>query len=551
MHNTQRKSVLILEDEHTLRHKLGDRMRDGGFQVSLAASSSEAREKAAQIEGGPDVCVLDMSLESDKATGADVGQEIRRCFPDHPPEFLIYSAHQVADYFKQAIDLDAANYLPKEPRNIAAVVRHVRVLAVCRALAGERPGLLAEIDQIASRSQGQAEALMSFLQEIVRPELETSLGAPFLILYSEAGETRSVAGAHGLPAESAAYAAIQGQLDIQADPSEPLTLDNRVIAAASSVEDRAAAEVLARLLNASFVPLARLGKIRISLGVIQALKSENALQLARLLAKHLPATLTRLLLALTREIRRRQRAVLETTSRFCLYVGQEQVSLVDRAVEEGAFDAGGLVPGMVPLRRLGEELRAAGELLGEVAMPPAGRRPEDRQAVAMSGLLHDVWEDLLIDFPGLQRELLEVQGDCSVLGRPGTLYVAMSRILQWLANRNSELAPDGRPPIQVTCDPRQSKILIQDASERLAPEARRRLFSLYSPPTEEEFKKLGRRGEFLGLYLSKVLIEIENGGNLEDVTESSGRETGHHFSIRFPSAGGEPSGRDAAGGAHA
>jgi DNA-binding NarL/FixJ family response regulator len=548
MLSTQRKSVLILEDEKILRQNLEESMLDSGFQVEAAASPKEAREKAELIPGGPDVCVLDMFLERYAETGAEVGEEIRRRFSHHPPEFVIYSGHDRPDYFKQAIALEAAIYLPKDA-SPATVVTHVRVAALCRALAGERPGLLEEIDQIASRSQGRGEALMSFLQEVVRPELETSLGAPFLILYSEAGETRSVPGMPGLPVESAAYAAIQRKFDMHADPSEPMAIDRSAVSFVDAPDDRAAAGVLARLHGAPFVPLVWMGRSKISIGVIQ--DSEKALELARLLGKHFPATLMRLLLALTREIRRRQRAVLETTSRFCLYVGQEQISLVDRAVEEGAFDAGGLVPGMVPLRRLGEELRAAGEILGEVAMPPARDRPEDRQAVAMSGLLHDVWEDLLIDYPGLQRELLEVQGECSVLGRPGTLYVAMSRILQWLANRNSELAPDGRPPIQVTCDPRQSKILIQDASERLAPEARRRLFSLYSPPTEEEFRKLGRRGEFLGLYLSKVLIEIENGGNLEDVTESSGQETGHHFSIRFPSASGEPPGRDAAGGAHA
>jgi CheY-like chemotaxis protein len=561
MYRAQAKSVFILENDRIPRHSLAGALSARGFAVTVAASADEALGAVGGISGGPDVCVLDMSLEQHDKTGAMVGQEIRRRFSNHPPEFLIYSGHGKEDYIQQAFELDAANYLRKgddkayKDNAHPAVVRHARVLALRRALAGERPGLLEEIDQIASRSQSRAEALVALLREVLCPEFKESLGAPFLILYSADGETRLVAASLELPCESRAYSEIQVLLEKNGDPSKPVILHHGPAWDVAKDGDHAAAAILTRLHDTAFVPLCQLGRVKISLGIIKAkidqLLPEEAFGLAQLVNRFLQPTLTGLLLTLTREIRMRQRAVLDTTSRFCLYVGQEQISLVDGVIGGDTQSGEHLAPGMYQLRRLGEELRSTGELLGEVASPPPRHRPDDSQPVEMAALLHDVWEDILIDFPQLQRELLEIRGECRVLARPGTLYVAMARILRWLANRNVDTVENTMPRICITCDPRESKILIRDGSERLPPAARKRLFSLYTPPAQEEFKKLGRGGEFLGLYLSNVLIEIESGGNLEDVTDSSKQETGHSLLIRFPAAGGEPADRGTAGGVYA
>jgi DNA-binding NarL/FixJ family response regulator len=557
MHRKQSKTVLIVDDEPYLRRDLADTLRDRGFQVEVAASPDEARGLVAGMSAGPDVCVLDMFFENTSTTGAQVGLEIRRQFPEHPPEFLIYSGHGEQNYYQQAFQLDAANYLPKGEFTYIDVVSHCRVLALRRALSGGRPGLLEEIDQIASHSQSRTEALGSFWREVVRPELDAAMGTPFLLLYSEAEQTRSIASMLDLPLESRAYGWIQRLLDIRADPSEPLVLDPRAVPLVEATDERiTAAAILRRLRGTAFIPLAQLGRSKASLGLMQANRQqqrfpEDALSMARLVSTYVQPALTSPLLALTTKwAHLRQQTILETTSRFCLYVGQEQVSLVDKASECDALGGDSLAPRMNLLRRLGEELRAVGELLGEVAIFPNSHRPEERQAVEVAGLVHDVWEDLLIDFPQHQRDLLVVEGNCCVFARPGSLYVAIGRILQWLANRNSDLAKSGMARIQVTCSARDSKILIRDGSDRLTREARRRLFSLDSVPDEQDFQKLGRRGEFLSLYLSKVLIEMESGARLEDVTDSSEQETGHCLLIQFPSTGGEQDGGEASAGAH-
>lgn len=535
--------ILLLDDNEVLRESLQEALQDRNFQVEAAADPESAREILRRVPDGPDVCVLDMFLENSSLTGAQFGIEIREQLTEWPTEFLIYSAYDDTVYIKQALKLGAATFLRKGLRDLTDVIRHIRVLVLRRALALARPGFLEMIDLIAIESRNRVEAISRFWRDLVCPELEVTVGVPFIVLHTFKGETRRLGGATSLPEASTLYSNIQEVLDVMVSRNEPLVIDSNLLNLLKERSDNFAPLLLQSFNGAAFLSINQYDESRFSIGFLQedlddSPLAENAYEVAKLIGEFIKPLLIRhaatILQREWRKVYQMQRALLSTVSRFCLYIGQEQISLFDKAFLSQGVQADMWTPEISKIRALGEELRAAGELLGEIAS--LAEEPPPRQFLQAAVLVLEVWEDILIDFPYIRRELLTVEGDCLIWAKPGDLYNAVCKLLLWLAQRASLTSEDTDAALRVVCLSTSTgpEISFEDRSRRLPQADRKDLFSLSPGLTEKDFGELSKRGAFLSLYLSKALIEMENGGFLDDRSDELEGVIGHRFVIRLP-----------------
>ena len=535
----EKKVILILEDKDDERDTLHGALKDRNFRVVSAANAEQARSLVRGLGAQLDVLLLDMQLDQPvmepqvETTGADFGLEVKEKLKEWPPEFLIHSAYGLEKYYQLAFRLGAAKYLRK-PVPLAELVRHVRVLALRRALFPARPNLEKTIEAIAEKSRSGPEAITRFCQDVLCPELEATLGAPFVLLVGQRESTVILGSDLGLPENSPAYGWLQTLTHLQA-PTDPLVIKSGYVPEGKPGPERAAArEVFSRLEGAAFIPLGSTGDLRLSLGVVQEERHhpfvEDAVALAKVIGAYIQPALVMHLLTLTRrlaELYTKQRAALRTTSDICLYVGQEQVT----AFRSKDFER---------LLNLGENLRKAGELLswigqedGEGVGEAASIKP-----ASMAHLVQEVWNDILEEFPQPDPGLIAISGDCLVEGRPDDLQIAVGRLLQWLMYRTAE-TPDGeRPALSVVCQPvpqkRESHVIFEDHSRRLPSNLREKLFSPFATPVFDDGLGNGGSGEILGPYLSKVLVEVENKGFLEDCSDELPGDFGHRFVMRFP-----------------
>src|SRR5207302_1628083 len=100
------------------------------------------------------------------------------------------------------------------------------------------------------------------------------------------------------------------------------------------------------------------------------------------------------------------------------------------------------------------------------------------------------------------------------------LLLAVLRVLQWMVQRTDKVPAGIRPKIVVgySASAEAVEISFSDLSQRLSPRLRQRLFDPFTqvstaPPLSEGAK---RPGQYLPLYLAKVLVEIKHNGSLED-----------------------------------
>jgi CheY-like chemotaxis protein len=555
----EKKVILILEDRDDERDTLHGALKDRNFDVVSAASAEEARVLARQLGVRMDVLLLDMQIDQPdlqldrlvtgseaETTGADFGLEVKEQLKAWPPEFLIHSVYGLERYYQLAFRLGAAKYLRK-PVPLAELVRHVRVLALRRALFPARPNLEETIEAIAERSRSGSEAITRFCKEVLCPELEATLGAPFVLLVGQ-GESTVILGSDlGLPESSPAYGWLQTLAHLQA-PTDPLVIKSGYVPEGKPEQERASArEVFSRLERAAFIPLGSTGDLRLSLGVVQEERDrpfvEDAVALTKVIGAYIQPALVMHLLGLTRrlaELYTSQRAVLEATSDLCLYVGQEQVAAFGNILSSGRIH-GAMPRDLERLLNLGENLRKAGELLSWI-----GRKDEDGKPAAstkpasMADLVREVWKDILDEFPQPDPGLIAISGDCLVEGKPDDLQIAVGRLLQWLMNRTAETPTGKRPALSVVCrrvpNEKESHVIFEDHSRRLPSNLREKLFSPFATPVPAftDCLKGGDSGEILGPYLSKVLVEVENKGFLDDCSDELPGDFGHRFVMRFP-----------------
>jgi DNA-binding NarL/FixJ family response regulator len=558
----KRQTVLIVEDRPTLRLALYQGLNNVyGFNV-IAAKDAEAAWSIAAQTGDIDVVLLDVELPGEN--GLEFGQRLKKLREDAPPEFLVYTAHDKPEYYQMAMALGAAGYLQKgkyggapdsdKPPRIDVLSQHIRALALRRSL--QRSGITDHVRAIAEKSRSREEAITNFCKEILIPELRNTFGQAFVVLLSNGGRTTLLAGSEVTAPSGDALQRIQAAVYARVGDADPLVVNTFDLLVGLSEGERESARFLD---CAAFIPLAPRSS-QLSLGLLSAGRdAEPAKQQAKVLDNYFQREIVGHLMHMTwlwseieanrrieaqkREAEVQKREVLLTaTSKFCLYQGQEILSVLFDA-QQGSDNMEGLVP-VTRLQTIGTEMLNAGQILTHFAHSDEPLMARDHDGVPMKQLIEKVWSTEVS--PRLRRPsaagMLRVDGECRAFDREERAGRAVSQILGWMGRRllrfgesEDDLAlfvvcnpPRGRERVQVIFEERTSR--------RLPVELRRTFFEpFYAQTAAEPVSDQGDGGRRLGLYLAQTLAQLA-GGALSDRSDDIGGPRGHRFVLELPAA---------------
>jgi CheY-like chemotaxis protein len=553
------KRVLIVEDDKQKRNALHERLDVRGFEVYSAGRGAEARALFQTHWESTDVIILDMRLkdpDEPDVTGADIAIQFRQAKKCYSPEFLIYSAYPEVNYYRLALKLGVAAYLGKDEFNELDVIRHVRVLALCHALSSDNQTTADEMMRIASQSHSRLEAIETFCQEVLKPEFESCLGAPFVVLLSDGGTTWNCTESAELPREGGGfYHTLQALAHGKGSLVEPFVIDanNPDVPATPEAE-----RLYGRLDGAAFVPLVS-HDFKLSVGILQEKEGEtpvpeDAQALCKLLAQYLrPTVLENLLNLWPRWME--LRTIRTSTARLCLFVGQE---LEDLLPSEGD-DAPAVEESLGRLWGLANDLTDTGQMLNDLDIR---RRSYRSMPVSVRDIVVTSWQWITEGEPDAASSF-EVEGDCTVEADRRDLEIAVSRLLHWLAQRRDATPFDEAPLVSVKCrdDLDGPTVIFEDRSQRLNKKLRADMFAPFTqavpvpfaPFTEAAPAEVGgaapgevvgggvprRVSRYLPLYLAKVLVEGRYHGTLKDHSDDEDIKNlsyRHRIVMRFPSA---------------
>jgi len=126
---TDRKSILIIEDDFALTQIYRDYLRDEPYDVEIALTGTEGLELAGQLE--PDVIILDMRLPD--MSGIDILETARA--ENWDTDIIVVTAHGTVDVAVSAMQAGAADFLTK-PFDEERLIFTVRNCLKRRDLAG-------------------------------------------------------------------------------------------------------------------------------------------------------------------------------------------------------------------------------------------------------------------------------------------------------------------------------------------------------------------------------------------------------------------------------
>ncbi len=548
------KTVLILDDDPALRETLNDGLRKRGFTVIAAASAREAHEKLADVPD-LDVAILDIRLgDGPIPTGLDFGLQLKKERSEDPPAFLILSAYETPNYYQTALTLEAAAYLTKgtlessadggdPPKRADIVARHVRALALRRALKSERTGMAQHVSTIAEESASADEAVERFCGEVISRELESTLGPDYVLLLTAGGKTIAFSG-RALPSSSdAVFARLQSAVFARLGETEPFVINIDEALSVSHEEREATQRVLRSFDDAAFIALGEEKSYRLSLGLLPGNKASDVKAQLKLIDGYLQKRVIGNLIEITRlwsnleQVRQQRELLLDATSKFCLYQGHEIETALWEA-QRNASDAQGLVP-TNKLRTIAIEMREAGEVLASIATT-SGRD----ESIDMKQLVERIWQEEVS--PGLRLtgpDVFRVVGQCRASDDPERAERAVSQILGWMGRRLIRARQGEAVGLTVACHAlhgrnRVQVIFEEHVSRRLPTEVRKSLFEPFNASFMSETaddKVDGRRR--LGLYLAQTLAE-KAGGALTDCSDKlDSPRVGHRFVLELNAGG--------------
>ncbi len=549
-----RRLIFVLEDNDDFRESLRQQLERRDFQVVVAAAVEEARDVIQRYGHAIDVGVLDMRLEDSrypKVTGADIGLELRRKQAPLLPELMIYSAYPSVDYYRQTLNLGTSIFLDRSCHDIQDVIRHVRALVLRHALSVQVPAVLDTVKRLASASRDRMDWMSRFCLQLLFPELERTLGAPFTLLLTnhalkKGKSTHPIAGTIALPkGPQPIYEGLQNAI-FKPDHSDdvfkvdPASLSKDLNAAGVADSE----QIVERLRDVRFISLVETKDARLSLGIAQEeirtnRLAEDAKALARVMAKFLRNSVLDQLITLTEKWSASQfenRGMLRATSQFCLNIGQEQIAILDEAVRKGELPDDERPPYFKKLRALGESLRDNGELM-EQALD--GAEPVRREIDAVP-LIQQVWRRLSRQYLGAPAEDLPIQESFIAHTDRDDLYSVVLQVLRWLLQRTFDRPDDNRPIVRVELEETAegSMMIFEDFSRRIDSTLRERLFDPFAFGDETGMESKGSR---FGLFVARALVVDRNGGRFEDLTDEMEGELGHRLAITFPAARGAES----------
>jgi DNA-binding NarL/FixJ family response regulator len=536
------KTVVVVEDWEGQRTSMVYALENRGFRVRGAATVAEAWEAIEEFKDEIDVMILDMLLEDPAArnvTGADIGIQLQAKHPSWLPEYFIQSAYSKVNYYQLALRLGAAAYLAKNEGDIelAEVVRHVRALALRRALRLERPQVADQLNAIADSTKNLSTAVRAFCHEILKSELDACLGAPYILLLTDESGTHNFATNTQLPlGHEPIYTMLQAMahgISNYSQPYELTTEELRKLPKPSSNNER---KICDRLARAAFIPLANIKIFRLSLGLLEPLPGETAYpedtsKLASVLAQYVRSTIVEHILRILVHLDSQKRAMLKGTSRFCVFLGQDQQGIVEEGIARAELKEGSETHHK--LSNLANDLWDTGTILTNVASSDS---KADYPSFELGTLIEKIFEELK-EKMHLPEIKLTLEGACKVKAKSDDIYIAVVRVLQWLVQRRLETPSNIEQEISVQCveTDSASRVIFEDRSNRLPGKVREELFMPFSVSAiaSAETKSLGP-GLYLPLFLAKMLVEEKYGGGLDDKSDELEGEIGHRLVMSFP-----------------
>lgn len=532
------KTVLIVEDSEAQRLTLQYVLERRGFAVYGAETVATARATAQELWENLDVVVLDMRLDDPQepeTTGADLGIEILSAPARWHPEFLIFSQYTRYDFYNLALRLGAAAYLLKSQNTVTEVIRHIRALSLRSGLNPERLSLSGALQRIAETSDSSVGAVISFCEEVLGPELDSCLGAPFALFVSNSQDTWCCTGDAPIPSGKAnIYGVLCRLAETDVGNVQPFVIDAKALRGNHEDLD---GDVLNSLDGAALLPLTVGQDVRICLCILKDEETrdpEDPIELASTLSAYLrPTVLHHVFKVLSQWSAEaiRRRAILRATSWAYVSVGQTQKAILP---EPDNFDSGTVYSPLTRLHALSAELVDTGEMLELIGSSEVGNLATDKEeftgSIQMAKIVRMAIEDLSDELP---LNAISVEGDCALSAIPEEMYVAILRVLQFFANRASQEPQMVLPWIRVQClaDGNCSMVVFEDRSPRLRATLRQHLFSPFKSilsPVEVQTVNL-----HFPLFIAKALVEVRNGGTFEDRSDEIDGDLGHRFVISF------------------
>ena len=548
----KRKKILYVEDDETLRASLVLALKYRGFDAEGAPNVTATRNLIKQLGSEIDVMVLDMRLEDmqfPNVTGAGLGLEAREIIGKWPPEFLILSAHKHSDYYEAALKLDVAAYLEKSRVDQEDVIRHIRSLCLRRALSFERAEIDHKIVEIAGASLNAAEAITSFCRELLTPEMMACIGAPFVFLLTDDKGTQNCGSAAGLPSGySETYAKVQALAQGAVNKSDPFVFDKQWVSAPS---DQQTYNIYESLNGAAFLPVFIVHGLRLSIGILKSTDPqqklpEDPVKLTKILISYLrPAMIEHLLRisSLLTESNTKRETLLRHTSRFCRWVGLEQLAILEEAV--GKSDEDSIKESFRKFKTLSENLRLTGDFLSTlVSNASEAAESTNEMTSQIAETIEDVWRNITERFDAEDIVFEAPREDFKLPVAKADLFLSASCVLQWMALRkNRTIAGRQQISVEYAKDGDFAKLIFTDQSRRLNKNLRKMLFEaftqadsgLYQPKEPGKKEEPPPVGSFLSLFLARMLVEVKYPkSSLQDETESLESSNGHRFVMSFP-----------------
>jgi DNA-binding NarL/FixJ family response regulator len=546
------KTVVIVEDLEPQRISMVYALERRGFRARGAATVAEARQAIEELGEEIDVMVLDMMLNDPAArdmTGADIGIQLQTEHPTWMPEYFIQSAYSKVNYYQLALRLGAAAYLPKLKGDveIAEVTRHVRALALRRALRLERPQVADRLGAIYDSTKNLSTAVRTFCSNILKGELEACLGAPYVLLLTDESGTHNFVTNTDLPVgHESVYTTLQAMAHGISNFSVPYEITAEELRKLPGPANETEQRVYDRLSGAAFIPLANIQFFRLSLGLLKPLPDEvkypeDTGKLAAVLAQYVRSTIVEHILRILVHLDSQKRAMLKGTSRFCVFLGQDQQSIVEEGIAKKDLKDGSETH--YKLVNLANDLWDTGTILTNVANSDS---KINHPPLAVRSLVEQAFHDLAETMRPPDVEF-SIEGDCTIRAKSDDMYIAIIRVLQWLAQRRIETPPETEQEICVRCvgTDNASHVIFEDRSLRLPSMVREQLFMPFSVSavTTVGTKSLGP-GLYLPLFLAKMLVEEKYGGGLDDKSDELEGDIGHRLVMSFPMLSGQPENRE-------
>ena len=162
-----RRNILIVDDESSLRKVLGDLLRLRGYSPDPVATGGEA--VAAAGEKRHDVAIVDLGLGEEEMTGLDVIKEIKACSPE--TECIVLTGMPSQESAIQAMNLGAYAYLRK-PFDVAELLE-----TIAKALEKRNENAeVQEVKRMAARVPSSRERFAAYAREELRSPLGSVLG---------------------------------------------------------------------------------------------------------------------------------------------------------------------------------------------------------------------------------------------------------------------------------------------------------------------------------------------------------------------------------------